>query len=219
MFTECQDLQKIWISRIAKIRREIVYILYVRNVWICREIECPKLQNLNWKLCTLCARNVWISRKIEYPLLHIFNGKLCTLYMYEMSGFAEKLNIQNYENSMGNCVHYICTEYLDLQKNWISIAAKIQPKIVYVIYVRNVWISKKIECPKLRKFKGKLCTLHEQNIWMCRKIEYLELRKFNRKLCRLYMYGLFGLAKKLNVQSWENSTENYVRYIRTESLD
>ena len=27
--------------------------------------------------------------------------------MYVMSGFAEKLNIQNYVNSMGNCVHYM----------------------------------------------------------------------------------------------------------------
>ena len=29
--------------------------------------------------------------------------------MYGMSEFAEKLNIQNYENSIGNCVYYICT--------------------------------------------------------------------------------------------------------------
>ena len=27
--------------------------------------------------------------------------------MYEMSGFAKKLNIENCENSMGNCVHYM----------------------------------------------------------------------------------------------------------------
>ena len=27
--------------------------------------------------------------------------------MYEMSGFAEKLNIQNFVNSTGNCVNYI----------------------------------------------------------------------------------------------------------------
>ena len=65
--------------------------------------------------------------------------------MYRMSGFIEKLNIQNCVNSMGNCVHYMygwsrfeeklniqnsinstgncvnkCTDGLDLQKNWIS---------------------------------------------------------------------------------------------------
>ena len=34
-----------------------------------------------------------------------------------MLGFAEKMNFQNSENSKGNCVHYICTERLDLQKN------------------------------------------------------------------------------------------------------
>ena len=94
-----------------------MYILYVQNVWICKEIENPKLRKLNWKLCTLYARNVRISRKIEYSQLHIFNGKLCTLYTYEISEFAEKLNIQNYENSMGNCVQYVCTERKDLLKN------------------------------------------------------------------------------------------------------
>ena len=36
-----------------------------------------------------------------------------------MSGFAEKLNILNFENSTGNCVHYIRTERLDLQKNCV----------------------------------------------------------------------------------------------------
>ena len=61
--------------------------------------------------------NMWFCRKIEYPELRKFDGKLCTLYMYGMSGFAEKLNIQNCENSMANFVHYICTECSDLQKN------------------------------------------------------------------------------------------------------
>jgi len=40
--------------------------------------------------------------------------------MYEMSGFAEKLNIHNFFNSWRNCVHYICMELLDLKRNWIS---------------------------------------------------------------------------------------------------
>ena len=79
----------------------------------------------------------------------------CVHYMYRMSGCVEKLNIQNCENSTGNCVHDICKECLDLKKNRISRAAKIQRKIVYVIYVWNVWISKKIERPELRKFNGK----------------------------------------------------------------
>ena len=66
----------------------MVYIIYVQNDWICR--------------------------KIEYSELRKFDGKFCTLYMYEMSGFAEKLNTQNCENSTGNCLHYISTEDLDL---------------------------------------------------------------------------------------------------------
>ena len=89
--------------------------------------------------------------------------------MYRISQFAKKSNIQNSINSTGNCVRYICTECLDSLKNGITKAAKIQWKIMYAIYVRNVWISKKIECP--------------------------ELRKFNEKLCTLYMCGMSGLAK------------------------
>ena len=50
-------------------------------------------------------------------------------YMYEMSGVAEKSNIQNSVNSTGNCVRYISTE---------------------------CQISKKIECPKLLKFYWKI---------------------------------------------------------------
>ena len=54
-----------------------------------------------------------------------------------MSGFAKKLNIQNYENSTGNCIHYMY-ECLDLQKNWISRTPKIQREIVHIIYVQHV---------------------------------------------------------------------------------
>ena len=31
----------------------------------------------------------------------------CVHYMYIMSGFAKKLNIQNCINLTGNCVHYM----------------------------------------------------------------------------------------------------------------
>ena len=40
----------------------------------------------------------------------------CVHYMYGWSWFEEKLYIQNSSNSMGNCVHK-CTDGLDLQKN------------------------------------------------------------------------------------------------------
>ena len=78
-------------EKFTKIKREIMYIIYARNVCICK--------------------------KIEYLELRKYNEKLCTLYVYVMSGFAKNLNIQNYENSTRNCLHYICTEGLDLQKN------------------------------------------------------------------------------------------------------
>ena len=51
--------------------------------------------------------------------------------MYGMSGFVEKLKIQNFVNSA---------------------------RIVYIIYVRNVKICREIEIPELRKFNEKLCT-------------------------------------------------------------
>ena len=66
----------------------------------------------------------------------------------------------------------------------------------------------------MRKFKGKLCTLYVQNICMCRKIEYPKQRKFDGKLCTLYMYGMTGLAKKLNVQNCVNSTGKCTLYVR-----
>ena len=40
----------------------------------------------------------------------------CVHYTYEMFGFAEKLNVETAEIQRGNCVHYICTECLDLLK-------------------------------------------------------------------------------------------------------
>ena len=64
--------------------------------------------------------------------------------MHKMYRIVGKSNIQNSVNSTGNSVHYICKEWLDLKKNRISRVAKIQRKIVYVIYVRNVWIIKKL---------------------------------------------------------------------------
>ena len=68
----------------------IVYIIYVRNVLICREIENLELSKFVGKLCTLIVRKVWFYGEIENPKFR----KFC-----------------------GNCVHYICTEYLDLQRN------------------------------------------------------------------------------------------------------
>ena len=48
---------------------------------------------------------VWICRNIEHPKLHKFDRKLCTLYLYKLFGFAEKLIVLNCANSTGNCVH------------------------------------------------------------------------------------------------------------------
>ena len=63
-----------------KIKREIVYIIYVRNFWICRKIEYPEQGKFNGKLCMLYVCNAWIRRKIECLKLHKLYGELCTLY-------------------------------------------------------------------------------------------------------------------------------------------
>ena len=93
----------------------------------------------------------WISwtAKIQREIVYIIYGSL---------GFAAKLNIQNYENSTGNFLHYIHTERLDLQKIWISRTAKIEPKIVYTIFLRNVRICKEIEFPEPGNLNRKLYT-------------------------------------------------------------
>ena len=44
----------------------------------------------------------------------------CVHYPPGMSRIAEKLNIQNCVNSTENCVNYTCTKFLDLQKNSMS---------------------------------------------------------------------------------------------------
>ena len=77
----------------------------------------------------------------------------------------------------------------------ISRSLKIQRKIVYIIYLRNVCICRKIECPELREFNRKLCTLNVQNVHICREIEYTELRKLKKKLCTLYLHGMSRFAK------------------------
>ena len=152
-------MQKNW-SKTAQIWHKIVYIIFVQNVWICRKIDCLELRKFNGKLCTLNVRKVRIYREIEYPKLRKLNKRFCSLflsemsifakklniwnpkiqreivyiiYIYEMSGFVEKLNLHNYENSTGNYLHYICSKFLDLQKNWISRTGEIQQEIVYVI--------------------------------------------------------------------------------------
>ena len=57
--------------------------------------------------------------------------------MYGKSGFAEKLKIQNFVNSA---------------------------RIVYVIYVWNVWICGEVENLELCKFYEKLCTLNVRTV-------------------------------------------------------
>ena len=69
--------------------------------------------------------------------------------MYGMSGFAEKLNIQNYENWTGNCVHYM-HEMSGLAEQWNI------PNCIYSMgnYVHYICM----ECPELPNFNEKLYT-------------------------------------------------------------
>ena len=152
IFTKRLDLLKNWTSRTAKIHRDIVYIIYVQNVNISWKIEYSELQKFNGKLCKLYMYGMSrFAEKLNVQNFINLSGN-CLLNMYGMSGFAEKLNIQNCENSTGNCVRYMCTKSLDLQKIWIFKTAKIEQEIVYIIYARNVLICRKFEYPELRKF-------------------------------------------------------------------
>jgi len=66
-------------------------------------------------------------------------------YMYGLSEFVEKLNIQNYVNSTGNCVLYSTRN------------------IVYIVCT-NCLDLLKIEYLELHIFKRKLCTLYVRNV-------------------------------------------------------
>ena len=94
----------------------IVYIIYVRNVKICGEIKNLELRKFNGKLCTLNVRTVKICRKIENPERCKFIGKLCKLNVRKVWFYGEIEN-PKFRKFSGNCVHYINTEYLDLQRN------------------------------------------------------------------------------------------------------
>ena len=64
--------------------------------------------------------------------------------MYGLSRFADKLKIQNRVNSSGNYVNSMFgksgfTEKLKIQK-FVNSA-----RIVYIIYVQNIWIYREIE--------------------------------------------------------------------------
>ena len=107
--------------------------------------------------------------------------------------------------------YIFCTEFLDLQKNWISQTSKIQRKIVYIIYIWNVWICRKIECPVLRKFNVKFCTLYVCNVLICRKIECPELHKFYGKFFTLYVWNVW-IWRKIDCHSCANSVGNCVHY-------
>ena len=109
-------------------------------------------------------------------------------------------------------VYIICTEFLDLQKNWIAQTLTIQRKIVCIIYAQNVWICRKVECPELQKLNCKLCTLYVRNDWSCRKIECPELHKFYGKFSTLYVRNVW-IWRKIDCHSCENFVGNCVHYM------
>ena len=139
-------------------------------------------------------------------------------FLYGISGLPKKLNIPNSENSTENCVHYIRTKRLDLQKNWMSRTAEIQREIHYVIWTECLSLQK-IEYPKLWKFNGNLCTLFMYGMSRFAKKFKVQNNENSIWNCVQYLYGMFGFAEKLHIQNCENSTENCVHYICKKCLD
>ena len=87
---------------------------------MCRIAEKLNIQNYVYSkehyvnnICTKCL-DLQIKLNVQNSVNSTEN---CAHQMYGMFGLAEKLIIQNCINSTGNSVHYICTEFLDLQKN------------------------------------------------------------------------------------------------------
>ena len=108
-----------------------------------------------------------------------------------MSGFAEKLIVQNSINSMENSVHYKYGIF-GFEEKVIAIVAKIQWEIEYIIRTECLNLLK-IDCPNCRKSTGNcvhyICT------------ECLDLQR------------------KLNIQNSKNSRGNCIHYICKEWLN
>ena len=81
--------------------------------------------------------------------------------MYGLSGFVEKLTIQNCVNSTKNCVHYMYIyrkiEYLELRKFDEKLST---------LYAQNVWVCQKIGNQELCKLNVKLCILNVRIVWI-----------------------------------------------------
>ena len=83
-----------------------------------KKFECLEQRKFIGKLCTLYMYGMsGFAEKLNIQSCENSTKKLCTLYMYGMFELAKKLDVQCCENSTGNCVHYICTECLDLQRS------------------------------------------------------------------------------------------------------
>ena len=131
--------------------------------------------------------------------------------MNGMSGFAEKLNVQICENSTRNCVCYMYGMLGLAEKLHILICINSTGNCAHYMYGMSGF-AEKLNVQICENSLGN-CIFPVRNFWICRKIEYPKLRKFNGKLCTLHTYGRSGFAEKLNVQNSGNSTGNSVRYM------
>ena len=104
----------------------------------------------------------------------------------ECLNLQRKLNIQNSKNLTGDCIHYICKEWLDLSKNWMSSTAEIERGILYII------------CPKCRDLKKN---------WISRT------PKIQREIVYIIYVRPARFAEKLKVQNSGNSIWNCVQYM------
>ena len=110
----------------------------------------------------------------------------CADNMYWMSVFAEKLNIQNCENSTRNCVYYM---------------------------YRMSGLVEKNKLPELRIFNGKLCALYMYGKYrLVEKLNVQNCVNWTENSIQ-NIYGMSGFVKTLNILNYENSTGNCVHYM------
>ena len=108
--------------------------------------------------------------------------------MYQLFGFAEKLNIQNYINSTKNILLYMYGLGRFAEKLNIQNCVNFTGNWVYHMYRFSGFVEKL----NIHSYVNLMEVVYNRcmDCWICRLIEFLELHKFNGKFCTLYVQNV-----------------------------